>query len=152
MKLFSFVIFTLIYSGCFAQITGKAVKVTDGDTFHLLTDNKEQIKVRMYGIDAPEKTQDFGQKSKERLSELIFGKTMIIDVKGKDRYGRALGVVYVHGIDINRQMIINGMAWHYKKYDASTEYSEAESKARSERSGIWSMPNPVPPWEFRKKK
>ena len=127
-------------------ISGQVVKISDGDTITILTQEKQQVKVRLYGIDAPEKKQPYGQKSKQFLSNLIAGRSVEIQEKGKDRYKRVLGIVYLDGQDINEQMVLNGYAWAYVKY--SKIYAKQELKARSQNLGLW-RDKPIPPWVFR---
>ena len=127
------------------------VGITDGDTFKGLTSDNQQIKCRIYGIDAPEKKQAYGQKSKQYLSDLIFGKRVHIKIQGKS-FDRYVVWVYIDGKDISAEMIKAGMAWHYKEYDKSEEYSNLESIARNNRIGLWNDSNPVVPRNFRKVK
>ena len=101
-----------------ATITGQVVGVADGDTITVLDASKSQHKIRLSGIDAPEKAQAFGQRSKQSLSDLVFGKTVQIDTGKTDRYGRELGKVLVDGMDANLAQIKSGMAWHYKAYQS----------------------------------
>jgi len=109
----------------------KVVGITDGDTFRGLTKEKEEIKYRIYGIDAPEKKQPFGTKSKEYLSDLIFRKTVGIKVDSKDRYGRLIvWVITPDGKDVSAEMIKAGMAWHFKQYDNSGLYETLEAEAK----------------------
>ncbi|MDU6827782.1 thermonuclease family protein [Campylobacter sp.] len=129
-------------------LSGQVVKISDGDTITILTQEKQQVKVRLYGIDAPEKKQPYGQKSKQFLSNLIAGRSVEIQEKGKDRYKRVLGIVYLDGRDINEQMVLNGYAWAYVKY--SKIYASQELKARSQNLGLW-RDKPIPPWEWRKR-
>ena len=136
----------------FSQIKGKVIKITDGDTFVLLTDSKEQIKIRLHGIDAPEKKQDYGTVSKNYLSNLVFKKDIIIEYKNRDRYGRRIGIAFMEGVNVNEKMLSEGMAWHFKKYDTNSQWSVLESKAKEEKKGPWSQPNPVAPWEWRVRK
>lgn len=130
------------------DLTGKVVGVKDGDTIVLLS-GTNQYTVRLNGIDAPEKKQAFGQRSKEALSSLIFGKQVTVQVTGTDRYSRNLGTVYLSGTDINKKMIESGFAWHYKQYDQTPSYSQAEIAARQSNLGLWADSNPIPPWEYR---
>lgn len=131
----------------------KVVGVSDGDTFTGLNRDKLQIKFRIYGIDAPEKRQAFGKKSKEYLSQLIFGKDIVVDVQSQDGWGRYIAFVYTgDGEDVSLLMIRSGFAWHFVKYDSTQKYIEAEAYARSQRKGLWQDRNPEAPWEFRKKK
>jgi len=136
-------------------LVGKVVGVSDGDTITVLDSNQIQHKVRLAGIDAPEKRQPFGRVSREALSSMVFQKSVDIDWKKHDRYGRLVGKVTVGGLDVCRRQVELGLAWHYVKYakeqtDADrTTYSAAERAARDSRRGLWSEPAPVPPWEFR---
>ena len=129
--------------------TGTVVKIIDGDTFDLLTKEKKTIRVRMNGIDCPERKQDFYTVSKNALADYIFKKEIRLLITGRDRNKRTIAIVYYNGININLAMIRNGYAWHYKKYSADTIFAEAEKKARTRKKGLWQMNNPVPPWEFR---
>lgn len=134
-----------------AEIRGKVVAITDGDTIKVLDDlDKGVLKIRLNKIDAPEKNQAFGQKSKQYLSNLVFGKQVIIRFKEIDRYGRILGVIYYDGAEVNLQMVKAGMAWHYAYYDKTPAYIEAEKKARASKVGLWIDPEPISPYEFRK--
>lgn len=132
-------------------LAGKVVAVTDGDTVRVLVDGRE-LRVRLEGIDAPESKQAYGQRSKQALSELVFGKHVRLDVTGKDRYGRTLGLLYVDDEPVNVRMILEGMAWHYAYFNAEPTFAAAEKQAREARAGLWSDPDPVPPWEFRRQK
>jgi hypothetical protein len=86
------------------------------------------------------------------LAALIFGKTVVIKKTGKDRYGRSLGFIFVDSMDVNAQMIEDGWAWHYKKYNDEERLASLEDEARAEKRGLWADPNPLPPWEFRARK
>lgn len=110
---------------------------------------KEQTKVRLYGIDAPEKKQDYGQRSKQFLASLIAGQVVEVEPKGKDRYKRTLGIIRHKGQDINAQMVLNGYAWAYVKY--SKIYVDQEKTARENKRGLWQSSNPTPPWVWRKR-
>ena len=126
----------------------KVIKISDGDTITVLS-GKEQTKVRLYGIDAPEKKQDYGQKSKQFLASLIAGQVVEVEPKGKDRYKRTLGIIHHKGQDINAQMVLNGYAWAYVKY--SRIYVDQERLAREKKLGLWQSSDPTPPWEWRKR-
>ena len=132
-----------------AEIRGRVVKVADGDTITVLDASNTQHKIRFYGIDAPEKSQAFGQKSKQQLSNYVFGKDVIVKWKFKDKYGRVLGTVFVGGKDINLQMVRDGYAHHYKRFDNNPVYAAAEADARQMRRGLWSDPNPISPEDYR---
>jgi endonuclease YncB( thermonuclease family) len=139
-------------------ITGKVVGVSDGDTITVLDGSKQQHKVRLEGIDAPESAQAFGQKSKQSLSDMVFGRNVTVVSSKTDRYGRALGKVTLEGKSINYVQVMYGMAWFYRAYskDLSSEdakaYEQAEQTARTDKRGLWADPSPVAPWEFRRGK
>ncbi len=132
----------------------RVISITDGDTFKGLTkEEKIEIKYRIYGIDAPEKSQDFGIKSKDYLSDLIAGETVGIITDSQDRYGRYIVWVYTpDGKDVSAEMIKAGMAWHYKEYDETELYKKLEIKARKKKAGLWVDKEPVAPWQFRMKR
>ena len=134
-----------------AEIIGKVVGVSDGDTITVLDDmDQGKFRIRLDKIDAPEKKQAFGNKAKQFLSTLIFGKKVSIRFKSIDNYGRVLGVVSLDGKEINLVMVQNGYAWHYSYYDKTPAYIEAEKQARAEKKGLWQDPNPINPYQFRK--
>lgn len=129
------------------------VHVADGDTITVKTKNGEKLKVRFYGIDAPEKAQPYGPQSTGILKNLILNKNVNIVVNNTDRYGRKVAWVYFDKQDINAEMIRLGAAWHYKYYDKSSkyqQYEDLESYARKNRKGLWNKNNPTPPWDYRK--
>jgi micrococcal nuclease len=140
------------FSGSSTGQTGSVIKIIDGDTFDLLTKNKKTIRVRMNGIDCPERKQDFYKVAKDALAEYIFNKEVRLVTTGRDRNKRTIAVVYCKKENINLAMIKNGYAWHYKKYSADTSFAKAEMRARIEKKGLWKMNKPVAPWEFRKNK
>lgn len=131
-------------------LEGKVINISDGDTITILTKDKEQIKIRLFGIDAPEKKQAFGNKSKQYLSNLVAGRIVNIKSKGKDKYKRTIGIVYLNGQDINAKMISAGYAWAFVKY--SDKYINEELIAKNKKLGLWQDKEPIPPWEFRKNK
>ena len=140
----------LIFSACGqGTLEGKIVSIADGDTFTLLV-NKEQTKIRLHGIDCPEKSQDFGNKAKEFLSDLVFGKVVKVETKDIDRYGRTIGLVTIDGKNVNEELLKAGLAWHYKYYDKNLAWAQLENEAKKAKKGLWTQPNPTPPWEFRK--
>lgn len=144
-KVVSFAILLPLY--LFA-LSGKVISTHDGDTITVLS-GKEQTKVRLYGIDAPEKKQDYGQKSRQFLASLIAGQVVEVEPKGKDRYKRTLGIIHHKGQDINAQMVLNGYAWAYIKY--SKIYVDQEKTARKNKLGLWQSSNPTPPWVWRRR-
>jgi endonuclease YncB( thermonuclease family) len=139
-------------------IHGRVVGVSDGDTVTVIDVNKTQYKIRLAGIDAPEKAQAYGQKSKESLSELVFGKQVDVEWSKQDRYGRTVGKIMLAGVDINLEQIKRGMAWHYKQYqnEQSPEdrdaYAQYQSQAQERKMGLWRDPTPIEPAVFRQKK
>ncbi len=140
----------LFFFGQAQETRGRVVKIQDGDTFTLLTNTNEEIKVRMHGIDAPEKNQPYGQASKKHLSELIYGKTVCVIQKGKDKYKRYLGIAYFeNGENVNYKMVADGYAWHFTKYSDDGYQVSLEKNARKQRRGLWQDSNPMSPWEFR---
>ncbi len=150
--LFTSIILLFTLSLTAAEIIGKVVGVSDGDTITVLDElDKGRFRIRLFGIDCPEKSQDFGQVAKKHLSSLIFGKRVFIRYREIDRYGRVVGKVLLDGMDINLEMLKAGLAWHYKRYDNTPEYAEAEKRAKEKRIGLWQQPNPIPPWNFRRK-
>ena len=146
-SVFLFFAILAIASPLFA-LSGKVVSIHDGDTITVLQ-NKQQIKVRLFGIDAPELKQPYGKKSKQFLANLIAGKVVEVEPKGKDRYKRTLGIIHYKGQDINAQMVLNGYAWAYVKY--SRIYVDQEKTARENKRGLWQSSNPTPPWVWRKR-
>lgn len=131
--------------------TGKVIKIVDGDTFDMLTEEKSTLRIRMNGIDCPERKQDFYQSAKNALAGYIFNKEVKLSITGRDRNKRVIATVYCNGENINLSMIQNGYAWHYKKYSTDTVYAKAEQQARLTRKGLWRMDHPIAPWDFRKK-
>jgi micrococcal nuclease len=151
MKLLLFLYLSFILPSCTLEATdGKVVGVIDGDTFDMMVDGKK-TRIRMFGIDAPERKQDYYQKSKQALSDMIFGEVVRIESKSRDRYKRTLAEVYVGEKWINREMVVQGMAWHFTRYSSDQRIAQAENEARNARRGLWSM-KAVAPWEFRSRK
>ena len=149
-------------------LTGQVIGVTDGDTIKVLDGDKQQHKIRLAGLDAPEKSQPFGQRSKENLSRMVFGKEVDVLWSKRDRYGRIVGKVKVSEpgcqrpecaktLDVGLAQVSDGLAWWYRKYakeqsvrDARA-YEEAEQQARARRVGLWLDAHPTPPWDWRRK-
>lgn len=128
---------------------GKVVGVADGDTLVVL-DGSTQVRVRLHGIDCPERGQAFGAAAKRLAASLAFGKTVTLRARGKDRYGRLLAeVILPDGRRLDRELVAAGMAWHDARYSDDETLVKAERGARKARLGIWSEPDPVAPWRFR---
>jgi micrococcal nuclease len=130
------------------SFSARCIGVTDGDTIEILRDHNS-IKVRLEGVDCPELGQDFSQKAKQFTSGLVFGKTAEIRPAGNDRYGRLIARVVVDGKDVSEQLLVAGLAWHFKKYNKDQDLAELERKASVERIGLWSSSNPIAPWDYR---
>lgn len=130
-------------------IDGKVIKIADGDTFTMLFDNGFEVRVRLNGIDSPEKKQAFSNRAKQALSEMIFSKNVRVYYDNKDRYGRVLGEVFIGSLSINQEMVKRGMAWHFKRYSDDETLARLELEARKNRVGLWVDSNPIAPWEFR---
>ena len=136
-----------------ATITGKVVSVADGDTITVLDAGRKQHKVRFHGIDTPETGQPFGTKAKQFTSAKTFGKTVSVAVKDKDRYGRTVGVVMVGGENVNLALVSAGLARWYQFYAQNEKtLQQAEQAAKKARRGIWSDPNSIAPWDWRRGK
>ena len=146
------------------EISGKVVGIIDGDTIDILTAEKTTIRIRLNGIDAPETGQPFGKNAKQYLSEFIGGKNVRVETQGDDRYGRIIGDVYLKDAggpnalpdailpdwNINREIVQEGLAWHYKKYSTDINLEMDEATAKYRKLGLWSDPRHVAPWEWRK--
>ena len=155
-----------------ATLTGKVVAVADGDTVTVLDAKKKQHKIRLAGIDAPEKRQPFGKRAEQHLSELLYRQDVEVDWKKYDRYGRIVGKVMVADpasclplqndcpktLDAGLAQIKAGLAWHYRKYwkeqtlEDRDRYALAEMEARANRIGLWDDVKPIEPWEWRQQR
>lgn len=132
------------------KLTGKVIHIVDGDTFDLLTEDTVKVRIRLNGIDCPERKQDYFQVCKDAISSYISGKNVTLITHGKDRWKRVIADVYVNKENINLKMVKNGFAWHFKKYSTDINLAKAEKTARRKKAGIWKMNNPQAPWNFRK--
>lgn len=149
----------LAYSIAWADtLTGRVVGISDGDTITILDSTHTQHKIRLGGIDAPEKKQAFGDVSKKSLSDMVFNRTVDIEWHKEDRYGRKVGKVIIDETDVNLEQVKRGLAWFYKKYQGELEqkdrivYVQAQQEAEANQLGLWVDTNPIPPWDFRKQK
>ena len=134
--------------------TGKVVGISDGDTIKVLHEGK-QVKVRLYGVDTPEKAQSFGQKAKKFTANFAANKIVDVEPIDIDRYGRTVGLVNVYGKSLNKELVRAGYAWVYRQYckeSFCSEWLKIEDIARKANAGLWIEPNPMPPWEWRKAK
>jgi endonuclease YncB( thermonuclease family) len=130
------------------EYTGKISYVMDGDTFVLET-VEGNLRIRMDGIDAPEKDQAFGRESKAFMEKYIY-KQCRVKTNGVDRYGRTIGTLFIKGENINLLSVREGFAWHYKKYSSDTALANAENLAKKEGRGLWKDSSPMAPWDWRK--
>jgi len=147
-------------------IEGIVVKVSDGDTINVTDPLGTKVKVRLYGIDAPEteksnkKTgriskpgQPYGEEAYQALNSKIYRKQVKLEILAVDQYKRSVGIVYLNGKSINQEMVAEGYAWAYRQYldrPYKSEYIQLEERARNKRLGLWQQNNPEPPWEFRR--
>ena len=118
----------------------------------VLTNDMKEYKIRLEHIDAPEKTQDFGQVAKKKLSEILWNEDVKIIYKHTDRYGRIIGEIYKNNLFVNEYMIRNGYAWWYKKYSTKKYLGELQDKAKENHKGLWATDNPINPENYRRKK
>lgn len=131
-------------------LEGICVGVSDGDSLHLELPDGERVRVRLYGIDAPEKDQECALAARKKLGKLIYDKEIRVEVLDVDKYGRYVGKVYAGARYVNRYMLKEGLAWHYKHYAADDELlAEAEARAKAAGRGIWSTESPCRPRIFR---
>ncbi len=132
------------------------IGIADGDTLTVLDASHQQHKIRLSGIDAPERGQPFGTVSGDHLGERVFGKQVTIEYNKRDRYGRIVGKVLDSVHDVNLEQIDAGLAWHYKEYQYEQNpldrqiYADTEIEARREKRGLWQDPHPIPPWDWRR--
>ncbi len=132
---------------------GQVVSVTDGDTIKVLDPGGRQVKIRLYGIDTPEKKQAFGQAATKHTANMIAGKVVEIEVVDKDRYGRIVGIVLIGGKNVNQELVRDGYAWVYKQYckkQECREWQALEQAAKASRLGLWLDPAPMAPWDWRR--
>jgi endonuclease YncB( thermonuclease family) len=134
--------------------SGKVVGVADGDTITVLRD-KTQVRIRLYGIDTPEKGQAFGKKAKQFTSGMVFGKVVEVEVMATDRYGRTVALVVINKQILNEELLKAGYAWVYYQYCHELichAWADYQFAAKLDKRGLWAEPDPIPPWEFRRKK
>lgn len=134
------------------KIEGKIVRVIDGDTVIILDSSNDQHRIRLDGIDAPESGQPYGNKATEFVKEITREKKIVVEWRKKDRYNRILGVVYADGMNVNKALLENGLAWHYKFFNNDADLAKLELQARKVKLNIWSETNPVEPYLWRKNK
>ena len=151
MKLLSHILLTLLLLPQLLlaeSFAGKCIGISDGDTISVLR-NQQSVRVRLEGIDSPEKGQDFSSVATKFTSNLAFGQEVSVQIKDHDRYGRIVGRVSVGEKDLSTELVKAGLAWHYKQYSLDKTLATEENQARNIKVGLWSLPNPKPPWEYR---
>lgn len=163
MRVWRSAVVLLLCLGAFAhaswafELAARVVAIADGDTITVLDADRVPHRVRLAGIDAPEKAQDFGERSRQNLARLVFQAQVVVEWNKRDRYDRIIGKVLRDGKDANLQQILDGMAWHYKQYareQTPTDqkaYAAAELDARDAGRGLWTQPNAAPPWDWRRR-
>lgn len=160
MKLLYPILFCiLIFSSCGGNgsdkvetenATGKVVGIIDGDTYDILLEGNKTVRVRMEGIDAPEKGMPFYKAAKKHLSDLCFSKQVTLKNTGTDNHDRTLAFSYLEdGTELSHEMLKAGLAWHFIKYNSDSDLAQLETEARNAKIGLWSIDNPMPPWDNR---
>ena len=134
------------------NLSGNVVKIIDGDTYDIIVDGK-QTRIRMFGIDAPERGMDYYKVSKQYLGELCMNQGIHLEIVNTDRYGRIVAKSFLpDGRELGAEMIRAGMAWHFKRYSDDQVLATLETTARENQVGLWSISNPIPPWDYRARK
>lgn len=150
MKLLLSLLFVLLLPGIAFALSGRVINVADGDTFTILAPGNRQVKIRLYGIDCPEKKQAYGQAARKFTAGLIAGKTVNVKDMGPDRYGRTVGIV----VNLNEALLQAGLAWVYPQFCKASfcqKWKLMEAEARRASRGLWKDGNPVAPWKWRGK-
>ena len=159
MKIVLFV--SLLMLGCYTkndastqtELTGKVIKIVDGDTYDILLDNHTTKRIRMEGIDTPERGMAFYKVAKDYLATLCFGQTVRIVPTNTDRNGRVIAKTFLtNGSELGLLMVAAGYAWHFKKYSSDIQLANAETVARNKKIGLWAGDMPIAPWDWRKNK
>jgi len=153
MRVYIFALVSVFFLSCVPlEQNGKVVKVVDGDTFDIVDENKT-TRIRLFGIDAPERGQAFNKRARAFMDSLVAGKQIRVVVRDKDRYGRTVGDAFLSdGTYVNAEIVRAGYAWQFRKYSTDPEVARLENAARSQRLGLWEDAHAIPPWEFRKGK
>jgi endonuclease YncB( thermonuclease family) len=133
----------------YAQLVGKVISISDGDSFIMSVESRE-IKISLHGIDCPEKSQDFGEAAHQFLADLIYNEIVSVEEINVDRYGYVHGIVTADQINVNESLLRAGLAWHYKVNNKNRVWAGLENKARKEKIGLWENPHPLEPWKWRK--
>jgi micrococcal nuclease len=154
VKFFILVLYAFLSICSFAQskdtAAAKAIRIIDGDTFEALIAGSVTERIRLHGIDCPERNQPYSNAAKDKLAELIFSKQIKFIRMDVDRYGRTVSMVFVDRMNVNESLLRAGLAWHFKRYDQNPTWDALERAAARKRSGLWADAQPVPPWNWRK--
>lgn len=159
MTRFLFPSLLLLFTHCLSaeELTGRVIDIASGDSITIVDASNVEYKVRLSGIDAPEKEQPFGAESRQSLSRMIYGKQVKVDWQKRDYHKRVVGKVLLNNkTDVNLEQVKRGMAWVFKHFldDPSSadqsDYIDAQEEAENQRVGLWSQSDPTPPWEFRR--
>ncbi len=142
----------LITSSFAATLQGRVVGVHDGDTVTVLDASRHQVKVRLAEIDAPETNQPYGNRARQALADLVFGRDVRVDTQAQDRYGRTVGRIYSNNVDVNAALVAQGAAWVYRQYAHDPALLRLEAQAQAAHRGLWALPasQRIPPWEWRR--
>lgn len=132
-------------------ISARVIGITDGDTIKVLNPANVQLIIRLAEVDAPEHHQAFGERSKQNLSLICYGKQASIEVVDVDRYERLVGRVMCEGVNANKAQVRSGIAWVYRKYLRDASLIDLENEARANHRGLWADARPIPPWEWRRR-
>ncbi|MWP46855.1 thermonuclease family protein [Gilliamella sp. Pas-s27] len=148
------ILFCLSNTLAYADFSGKVVKVIDGDTVDILTFTKQKIRVRLLDIDAPERSQAYGNASRKHLALLIAGKNVFVKENKKDIYKRALGTIFLNKVNINAKMVEDGYAWAYRYHNTANNKAmvKLEEIAKQNKKGLWKDKHPIAPWNYRHNK
>jgi endonuclease YncB( thermonuclease family) len=152
---FAFLLLLSLAAGAVERV-GTVVGIADGDTLTLLDESRTLHRIRIDGIDAPERSQPYGQRARQSLADLAHGRSARAECPKSDRYGRIVCRVTVDGVDVGLEQLRRGLAWHYVKYAheqsplARSEYARAQEQARATRAGLWHFDTPTAPWDYRK--
>jgi len=130
-------------------LQGTAVKIIDGDTFDLLLTDKTTRRIRLYGIDCPERQQPYYQTAKDFLGKKLQSATIRVAIQDQDVYGRTVGIVWADNYNVNEALLQAGLTWHYKRYDRNPRWEQLEREARHQQTGLWADAHPIAPWTFK---
>lgn len=148
IKYFLGLLFTLS-NFAHADLFGKVIKVSDGDTITILTGDKKPVRIRLENIDTPEHGQPYGTQARNFTNTLVYSKFVKVHSSGQDQYGRTLGTIYLNDQNVNKAIVQNGYAWAYRRYLQDSSYISLENDAKSHKRGLWRDKNPIEPSQWR---